>query len=282
MGRLVSKRFDEPDEVISQSRLSGQILVFGETHIGRYSHAPGWSWSGDVKPLVGTLSCQFHHLGMVVSGRLRVMSDEGAERVFGPGDAFDVSPGHDAAVVGDEPCVTLDFLSARDWARPTTAGDRVLVTLLLTDIVGSTAMAARLGDAAWKQLLARHYERVRLELDRFRGYEVNTTGDGILAMFDGTERAVRCAAAVGAAARQDGLEIRAGLHSGEVERSIDNVRGVTVHVAARIMALAGPGEVLLSSATVALLEGTDLAVIDAGEHEFKGLEGRRRVYRLAS
>jgi class 3 adenylate cyclase len=173
-------------------------------------------------------------------------------------------------------------LSARDWARPTTAGDRVLVTLLLTDIVGSTAMAARLGDAAWKQLLARHYERVRLELDRFRGYEVNTTGDGILAMFDGTERAVRCAAAVGAAARQDGLEIRAGLHSGEVERSIDNVRGVTVHVAARIMALAGPGEVLLSSATVALLEGTDLAVIDAGEHEFKGLEGRRRVYRLAS
>jgi class 3 adenylate cyclase len=280
MGELQSKRFDEPDEVISHPKLKGQIVVLGETYVGRYVHQPGWRWSDDVKPLVGTPSCQYHHQGIVVSGYMQVTTDDGAQRIIGPGEAFDIPPGHDAWVVGEEPHVSIEFLGVRDWARPKTAGERVLATLLFTDLVGSTAIAARLGDAAWKQLLTRHFDRVRLELDRFRGYEIKTTGDGFLALFDGTVRAVRCAAAICQAARRDGLEVRAGVHSGEVERYLDKVEGVAVHVAARIMALAGPGEVLLSASTAALLEGAGLSFVDAGEHELKGLEGRRRLYRL--
>jgi class 3 adenylate cyclase len=159
-------------------------------------------------------------------------------------------------------------------------GGRVLTTLLFTDIVGSTALAARLGDSPWKALLAQHYDRVRLELERFRGEESKTTGDGFLALFDGTARAVQCAAAICQAARNDGLEVRVGVHSGEIERYPDSIQGLAVHIAARIMALAGPGEVLLSASTVALLEGSGLSFTDAGEHELKGLDGRRRLYRL--
>jgi len=280
MGKLQSKRFDEPDEVVSHPKLKGQIVVLGEAYIGRFVHQPGWRWSRDAKPLVGTPSCQYHHQGIVVSGHLQVMTDEGAQRTFGPGEVFDMAPGHDAWVVGEEPWVSIEFLGARDWARPKIPGERVLATLLFTDIVGSTAIAARLGDTAWKQLLAQHFDRVRLELDRFRGYEITTTGDGFLGLFDGTVRAVRCGAAICQAARKDGIEVRAGVHVGEVERYIDKVEGVTVHVAARITALAGPGEVLLSASTAALLEGAGVSFVDAGEHGLKGLEGRRRLYRL--
>ncbi|HSL30817.1 MAG TPA: adenylate/guanylate cyclase domain-containing protein [Anaerolineales bacterium] len=281
MGELQSKRFDEPDEFISHPRLQGQIVLLGETYVGRYIHHPGWRWSTDMKPLVGTPSCQYHHQGVVVSGYMQVTTAEGAQRVLGPGEAFDIPPGHDARVLGEEPFVSIEFLGVRDWARPRTSEERVLATLLFTDIVGSTAIAARLGDAAWKQLLTRHFDRVRLELDRFRGYELKTTGDGFLAMFDGTVRAVHCATAICKAAGRDGLEVRAGVHSGEVERYVDKVEGVAVHVAARIMALAGPGEVWLSASTASLLEGADMSLLDLGEHELKGLEGRRRLYRLS-
>lgn len=281
MGDLRSKNFDEPDEVITLPSLSGHVIVLGEMYVGRIVHQPGWSWSEHVKPVVGTPSCQYHHRGVVLQGSLRVVTLDGAQRTLGPGDVFDIPPGHDAWVLGDEPCVTIEFRGVRDWGKPPVAGERVLATLLFTDIVGSTTLAARLGDAAWKHLLGRHYDRIRLELDRFRGYELTTTGDGFLAYFDGTARAVRCAAAISQAARHDGIEVRAGVHSGEVERYPDTVRGVAVHIAARIMALAGPGEVLLSGSTVALLEGAGLAVVDAGEHELKGLAGPRRIYRLA-
>jgi class 3 adenylate cyclase len=137
-----------------------------------------------------------------------------------------------------------------------------------------------MGDAAWKELLGRHNDRVRLELDRFRGHEVTTTGDGFLAMFDGTSRAVRCAAAIHLVAGLDDLRIRAGVHAGEVERQAGNLRGVAVHVATRIASLAQPGEVLVSESAVALLDGAGLSLEDAGEHELKGVPGRRRVYRL--
>ena len=122
---------------------------------------------------------------------------------------------------------------------------------------------------------------MRIQLDRFRGLEVLTTGDGFLAFFDGAARAVRCAAAIRDGARQDGLEIRAGVHSGEVERDAGNLRGVAVHAVTRIAALAKPGEVLVSAPTESLLEGAGLRLEDAGEHELKGLAGARRIYRLA-
>jgi class 3 adenylate cyclase len=281
MGEIVSKRFDEPDEVVTLPGLAGQMIVLGEAYVGRYVHQPGWRWSKDVKPVVGTPSCQHHHQGFVLSGRMHIMLEGGAERVIGPGEAFDIPPGHDAWVIGEEPVVSLEFRGAREWARPTATGERVLLTLLLTDIVGSTAAATRLGDAAWKALLARHFDRVREELDRFRGFEIKTLGDGVLAWFDGTARAVRCAAAITQAARDQGIEVRAGVHSGEVERRPDDVQGVAVHVVARVAALAGSGEVLLSDSTVALLEGSGLVFADAGEHELKGLQGRRRLFRLS-
>lgn len=280
MGELQVKRFDEPDEVVAISNLSGQVVALGGTYVARYVHKPGWRWSKDVKPIVGTPSCQVHHQAIILSGHMEVVTDDGARRVVGPGEAIDVPPGHDAWVVGDEPCVSIEFRGVREWTRPA-AGEQVLATLLLTDIVDSTAMATRLGDAAWQPLLARHYDRARLELERFRGYEVKTTGDGILAMFDGTARAVRCAAAICAVAPEDGIEVRAGVHSGEVERLTDDVRGVAVHAVARITGLAGPGEVFVSDASVALLEASGLSFVDAGEHELKGLGGRRRLYRLA-
>lgn len=182
--------------------------------------------------------------------------------------------------MGDEPVVSIEFAGLRGWAKPDDARERVVVTLLVTDIVGSTVAAVRLGDVAWKQLLARHGDRVRRELERFRGVEVTTTGDVFLAVFDGAARAVRCAAAVRGAADLDGLQIRAGVHSGEVERDADNVRGVAVHAVTRIAALAEPGEVLVSASVASLLEGADLDLEDAGEHELKGLPGRRRVYCL--
>lgn len=177
--------------------------------------------------------------------------------------------------------VAVEFAGVRGWGKPPETGERVVATLLVTDIVGSTAVVAELGDAAWKQLLGSHADRVRIELDRFRGLEIATTGDGFLAMFDGAARAVRCAAAIRQVAQADGLEVRAGVHSGEVEREAGNLRGVAVHAVTRVAGLAGAGEVLVSEAAAGLLEGSGLSLEGAGEHELKGLPGRRRLYRLA-
>lgn len=280
MSELLSKHFDEPDETVSSPNMTGQIVVLGETYIGRYVYQPSWSWSKDVKPIVGTTSCSLHHQGVVLSGHLRMVTDAGAERTFGPGDAFDAPPGHDAFVIGNEPCITIEFRGARDFARPSAGGERVLTTLMVTDIVGSTVLATRLGDVEWKQLLARHSERVRSELERFRGYEITTTGDGFLAIFDGTARAVRCGASICDVAQLDEIEVRIGIHTGEIEQYTDNIRGVAVHVATRLAALAQPSHVLISDSTYALLEGSGLSFSDTGEHELKGLPGKRRLYQL--
>jgi class 3 adenylate cyclase len=279
MGRIQTKHFDKPDEVVSVSGHTSQVVTLGDAYVAWSIAQPGWRWSKDAKPLIGTSSCQIHHQGVVVSGYLQISSDEGVQRTIGPREAFDIEPGHDGWVVGDEPCVFIEFHGVREWGKPQ-LGTRVLTTLLFTDIVGSTAIAARLGDTVWKERLARHYVRVRRELEKYRGEENKTTGDGFLAFFDGTARAVHCAAAICLAAKQDGVEVRAGVHAGEVERYSDGIQGVAVHVAARIMSLAGPGQVLLSASTMALLEGSGLTFSDAGEHELKGLAGRRRLYRL--
>jgi class 3 adenylate cyclase len=255
-------------------------VVLGEVYIARVVHQPGWSWSEHVEPVAGTATCQHHHQGVALAGQVEIEMEGGARRIVCGGEAFDIPPGHLSRVVGDEPYVTIEFAGVRGWAKPPEAGERVVATLLVTDIVGSTDVAVRLGDAAWKEVLAGHGDRVRRELDRFRGLEVTTTGDGFLALFDGAARAVRCAAAIRDRAKDDGLLIRAGVHSGEVERQAGNVRGVAVHAVTRIAALAQPGEVLISAPAVGLLAGSDLELEDAGEHELKGLPGRRRVYRL--
>ena len=280
MARLQSKRFDEPDELVTLPLVTVQVVLLGEAHVARLVHQPGWSWAEHVKPVAGTPSCQHHHQGVVLEGEVEIETDTGARRILRAGEAFEIPPGHNARVIGEEPFVTIEFGGVHGWAKPAEAGERFVATLLVTDIVDSTKVAVRLGDAAWKELLARHNEGVRIQLDRFRGVEVNTTGDGILAFFDGAARAVRCAAAVRDGALRDGLQIRAGIHSGEVERDAGNLRGVAVHAVTRIAALANPSEVLVSAPTASLLEGAGLRLEDAGEHELKGLAGARRVYRL--
>src|SRR5215468_3162733 len=150
MGVISAKSIDQPDEIVSGPRVAKRIVTVGKTFIARIEYQPGWRWSKDIKPTVKTTSCQEHHQGMVLSGRLHVASDEGGERIIGPGDAFDILPGHDAWVLGDESSVMIEFQSARDWGKPPEPGERVLTTLMVTDIVGSTAVAARLGDTEWK------------------------------------------------------------------------------------------------------------------------------------
>ncbi|MGH2630997.1 MAG: adenylate/guanylate cyclase domain-containing protein [Actinomycetota bacterium] len=161
--------------------------------------------------------------------------------------------------------------------------DRVLATVLFTDIVGSTEQAAGLGDRTWNELLGRHHGAIRGLLGRFRGKEVDTAGDGFFATFDGPARAVRCAQSISGALRNMGLEMRAGVHTGEIELDGDDVRGIAVHIGARVAALAGPSEVLVSSTVKDhLVAGSGLVFEDAGEHELKGVPDRWRLYRVVS
>jgi class 3 adenylate cyclase len=156
--------------------------------------------------------------------------------------------------------------------------DRVLATVLFTDIVGSTAKLAELGDRAWREVLAEHHARIRRELGRFRGREIETAGDGFFASFDGPARAIRCACAVSEAVRDLGIEIRAGLHTGECEVVDGKVGGIAVHIGARVAAEAGPGEVLVSRTVRDLVAGSGIEFADRGAAELKGVPGEWRLY----
>ena len=165
-------------------------------------------------------------------------------------------------------------------APPAGDRDRVLTTVLFTDIVGSTEQLSRLGDAQWRLTLAGHDERARAEIERHHGRFVTSTGDGLLATFDGPARAVRCAQAIGAAVADLAIQIRAGVHTGEVELEGDDVRGITVHIGARVAALGGPSEVLVSQTVKDLVAGSGLTFQEAGEHELKGVPDRWHLYRV--
>jgi class 3 adenylate cyclase len=167
-------------------------------------------------------------------------------------------------------------------SRPALGGDRALATILFTDIVGSTRMAAELGDHAWRDLVERHHTIVRDLLARSRGTEMDTAGDGFFATFDGPARAVRCAMAAVEAVRPLGIEIRAGVHTGEVETIDAKAGGIAVIIGARISASAGASEVLVSSTVKDLVAGSGLVFEDAGEHELKGVPDRWHLHRVVS
>jgi len=282
MVRLQRKDMGQPDEVRPFPRGRVEIFDLDDVVVGRTVFEPGWHWAEDVKPIAGTELCEYHHLGYVIGGKFHVVMADGSSLDFGPNQAFEIPPGHDAWVVGDEPWVTIDFAGMRSFGRSVVgSGERILATLLFTDIVDSTATAERIGDAAWRELLAQHNERMRIELDRYRGREVATTGDGFLAVFDGSARAVRCAASMRDAAISLGLKIRAGIHTGQVEMVAGNVRGLAVHAAARVMAIGGPSEILISGTTYDLVAGSGLAFVSKGEFELRGLTGPRAIYALA-
>ncbi len=281
--RLQRRRFSEPSDVRTIPRGRIDVVDLDDTVVGRMSYEPGWRWSVDVKPIAGTDTCLYHHLGVVLSGHLRAQMPDGTELELGPGDVFEIPPGHDAWVVGDEPWVSIDFEAMRTYGKQRDARDeQILASIVFTDIVDSTRQAAELGAARWRDLVGEHNRKVAAAIDRHRGRLVKTTGDGVLAQFDGAERAVRGAAAIRGAAQGLGLAIRAGVHTGEVQVVSDDLRGIAVHTAARIMAVAGSDEILVSATVMDLLEGSVLTFEDAGMHELKGLHGARQLYRLAT
>ena len=281
MARLQAKAIGSPDEVRTFPNGRVEVYELDDVIVGRTQFEPGWHWAEDVKPIAGTSSCQYHHLGVCVSGRLGIRMDDGTTFEVGPGTVFEIPAGHDGWVIGDDPWVTYDFAGMRAFARSTDAADRILASILFTDVVDSTATAERMGDTHWREVISTLNERCQFEVDRHRGRIVKTTGDGMLALFDSTERAVRSAQAAVLHARDLGLGLRAGIHTGEVELVAGDVRGLVVHVASRVMALAGADQVYVSGTAYELLAGSTLAFADRGEHELKGITGRRRIYELA-
>jgi class 3 adenylate cyclase len=201
--------------------------------------------------------------------------------VIGAGDGYEIPPGHDVLVIGDESFEAIEFTSAHTFGlAPEELGERFLATVLFSDIVGSTAMAERLGDHAWASVLQEHNVRIRAAIDRFRGRESATTGDGFLALFDGAAKALRAGALMDPAVADLGIRVRVGLHTSEIEIVGGQARGVGVHAAARVAALAGPGEVLVSGTTRDLLDGSGFDLEPRGEHELKGLSGTRPIFVL--
>jgi class 3 adenylate cyclase len=196
-----------------------------------------------------------------------------------PGARLVVLPGADLTLYGETSDAFLDHVEEFvTGVRPERDPDRVLATVLFTDVVGSTEHAARLGDRRWTTVLKEHDVIVSRELDRHRGRKVNPTGDGVLATFDGPARAVRCAQEICAAVRSLGIEVRAGLHTGEVELREDDIGGIAVHIGQRVSAIARPSEVLVSRTVTDLVAGSGLEFDERGEYELKGVPGRWSLF----
>ncbi len=205
---------------------------------------------------------------------------DGTRTELHAGDVYDIPPGHDGYTLGDDACEIIEWAGIRAFSgfRAGVTG-RQLVTLLFTDVVESTSIAYRLGDGAWREVLSSHFELARTLLEKYAGREIKTTGDGMLATFDGTAHALNCAAELSTHATSEGLHIRAGVHVGEVEAVGDDIRGVAVHEAARIMGEAHDDEVLVSETTRVLAAAAGFAFEDRGMHALKGI-GDVRLFAL--
>jgi class 3 adenylate cyclase len=196
-----------------------------------------------------------------------------------PGAKYVELPGIDHAIyAGDSDAIIDEIEEFLTGTRRATEVDRVLATVMFTDIVDSTKRASAMGDRPWRDLLEAQNETIRRELVRFRGNEVKTLGDGMLATFDGPARAIRCALAVTEAVKPLGIDVRVGLHTGEVELVGDDVAGIAVHIAARVGALAGAGEVLVSGTVKDLVAGSGIAFADRGEHALKGVPDQWKIF----
>jgi class 3 adenylate cyclase len=216
-------------------------------------------------------------LAPIALGRDLAAHIPGAQLVELPGDYhLGATPGCNDDLVEE----LAEFITGTRAVAPAEV-DRVLATILFTDIVGSTERASALGDRRWRELLDAHDAAVRRELARARGRELKTTGDGFLAVFDGPARAIRCAQGIVRAARGLGLEIRAGLHTGECEVRGDDLSGVAVHIGARVAGLAPPGEVLVTSTVRDLVTGSGIAFAERGTHELRGVQGRWHLFAVA-
>ena len=274
-----SKSLQTPDEVEQYEFVSQALVELGDLTVARLVFRPGWRWSSFMPSVVGGDWCQARHVGVVLGGRFGFTFEDGTTVEVETDDVFDIPAGHDGYTLGDEDCILLEWLGVRATSGfPLGVGNRVLATLLFTDLVGSTERATRLGDIAWHDLLSRHYESVRRELERFHGREVETTGDGVLARFEGPAAALQCATAIVRDATELDLQVRAGVHVGEVQLVGAGVRGVAVHEAARVMSAAGPDEILVSETVRVLAGASGLTFEDRGLHSLKGLDGERRLF----
>ncbi len=273
------KSFRDPDSTMEVEGVAERQVELGDLTVGRQRLEPGWRWSTHIRPHVGGDWCQARHVGVVLSGRLGIKLRDGTTFEVGPDDVFDIPPGHDGYVIGHEPVETIEWAGSRTfWGTRAGGHGRALATLLFTDLVDSTTLANRLGDAAWRTLLSAHFESVRTQLDRFHGREVKTTGDGFLATFEGPAQALEAAAAIRGGANREDLHVRAAVHIGEVEVVGSDLRGVAVHEAARIMAQAGEDEILVSETTRLLAHTSRLEFEDRGSHTLKGLPGDWRLF----
>ena len=278
MAEIESKNLGSPEETIDLPGVIEEIVDLGDMTVARATMEPGWRWSTHVRPHVGGDWCQARHVGVVLSGRFGVQLEDGTTREFGPDDVYVIPPGHDGYAIGHERCVVIEWSGVRAFSSFLVSQGRALATLLFTDLSDSTAMAHELGDVAWRNVLSTHLEAARANIDRYGGREVNTTGDGILATFDGPALALRCAVAIRDAAKRQDLAVRASVHVGEVELVGRDVRGSAVNVAARILEQATTNEILLSETTRVLAESSGLAFEDRGAHDLKGLPGEWRLF----
>ena len=270
------KNLGTPDATVRFPGATQEMVELGDLTVAHSVLEPGWRWSRDVRPTVGGEWCQARHIGTVLSGAFAVEFPDGTRTELRAGDVYDIPPGHDGYTLGETPCTLIEWAGIRAFSgfRAGVSG-RQLATLLLTDVVDSTSMALELGDMAWRELLSSHYEMARALLEECGGREIKTTGDGVLASFDGPAHALRCAAAI--TMRAEKLQIRVGVHVGEIEIVGEDVRGIAVHEVARIMGEAGPGEVLVSETTRGLASGFDFD--ERGARHLKGI-GDVRLYAL--
>jgi class 3 adenylate cyclase len=272
------KNLGTPDESIHFPGITEDLVEIAGMTVSLTVQDPGWRWSTDMQPLVGGEWCEARHIGVVISGRLGAALRDGTVLEFGPYDVYDIPPGHDGYTIGDEPAEMIEWSGMRALAGAQGGfNDRVLATLLFTDLVASTTTLVRVGDVTWRDVIALHHQAARSEVERFRGRIVDTAGDGLLAVFDAPVRALRCASAIRVAAAAQGLEVRAGIHAGEVATVGSEIRGVAVHEAARIVAAATPDEILVSATIPSLVSGLGLEFRDRGEYELKGF-GLRRLF----
>jgi class 3 adenylate cyclase len=274
--------FAEPDELIELETVRSEMISRAGMTVSHDTQRPGWRWSTHIRPLVKSEWCEVHHLGVLIRGQMHVLLSDGTEFDVGPMSLMDIPAGHDAWVVGDEPVETIAWSRVKDWLKPLdTMGERVLVTLVFTDLVDSTATAVELGRDAWRELLADHERQARDTVTRFRGRTIKSTGDGILATFDGAARAVRCAIALREAAVGLGLAMRTAVHTGEVDVVDDDIRGIAIHEASRTLGLAGAGQILVSASTAGLVGDAGIALEDFGTHELRGIDTPRQIFAVA-
>lgn len=236
----------------------------------------------DVRDRLGAIEAPVLVLHRTSHTLLPIRSGRALARALPDGRLVEL-PGDGTAIFSADVDEVADEIQAfLTGTRPPSRQDRILATVLFTDIVGSTDTAARIGDRAWRELLDRHHRLLRAALDRYGGREIHTAGDGFLATFDSPRRAIECARGAAEAVRSIGLEIRAGVHSGEIELSAGDVQGIAVHIGARVATLAGPGEVLVSSTVKDLVAGSGVEFQDRGEHTLKGVPGEWHLYAVAT